>query len=72
MVEKGWTRNMKKCVSYDKLSKKEKKRINAQTRRTFNDFGCFSPITKIVPDKKEEKRRGSCREKQFYISEMCF
>ena len=45
---------MRKCVSYDKLSKKEKKHINAKTRRTFNDFGCFSPVTKIIPDKKKK------------------
>lgn len=53
---------MKKYVSYDKLSKKEKKRINAKTRRTFNDFGCSSPVTKIVQDKKKENSRRCCRE----------
>lgn len=62
MVEKGRIMNMKKCVSYDKLSKKEKKHINAKTRRTFNDFGCFSPVTKIIPDKKKENSRKCCRE----------
>lgn len=63
MVKKGWTTNMKKCVSYDKLSKKAKKQVDAKARTMFNDFGCLSPVTKIVPDKKKEKQRRRCREK---------
>ncbi len=58
---------MKKCVSYDKLSKKAKKQVNAKVRTMFNDFGCLSPVTKIVPDKKKEKLRRYCREKQINI-----
>lgn len=53
---------MKKCVPYDKLSKKAKKLVDAKSRKTFNDFGCLSSITKIVPDKKKEQNRRQCRE----------
>lgn len=62
MVEKG-RKNMNKHVSYNKLSKKAKRQVDAKARRTFDAFGCFSPVTKVVPDKKREKRRRSCREK---------
>ena len=62
MVKKGWIKNMKKCVSYDKLSKKARKQVNAKARTMFNDFGCLSPVTKIVPDKKKENSRRCCRE----------
>lgn len=54
---------MKKRVSYDKLSMKAKKQVNAKERTMFNDFGCLSPVTKIVPDKKKEQNRRLCREK---------
>lgn len=62
MVEKeSGIKNMKKCVLYDKLSKKGKKQVDAKARRTFDDFGCLSPITKIIPDKKKDSNRKCCR-----------
>lgn len=66
MVEKG-RKNMNKHVSYNKLSKKAKRQIDAKARRTFDAFGCFSPITKVITDKKKENRRRACREKQIDI-----
>lgn len=57
---------MSKHVSYNKLSKKAKRQFDAKSRRTFDAFGCFSPITKVIMDKKKEKRRRVCREKQLF------
>ena len=54
---------MNKYVSYKQLSNKAKKQVDAKARRTFNDFGCLAPVTKIVKDKKKEKNRRFCREK---------
>lgn len=44
---------MKDFVTYDKLSKKEQKKINIAKRRTWRDYGCQSPVTKVVKDKKK-------------------
>lgn len=54
-------------VSYNKLSKKAKRQIDAKARRTFDSFGCFSPVTKVITDKKKEKQRSACRKKQIDI-----
>ena len=54
---------MNKHVSYDKLSKKGKRKVDSKARKTFDAFGCLSPVTKVVPDKKKDKRRRSCKEK---------
>ena len=54
---------MNKHVSYNKLSKKAKKQVDAKARRTFDAFGCFSPVTKVITDKKKEKNRKCCRER---------
>lgn len=43
-----------KFVSYDKLSKKEQKKRNAQKR---GDWGLTKPITKVVPSKKVYNRK---------------
>lgn len=56
-------KNMNKHVSYDKLSKKGKRKVDSKARKTFDAFGCLSPVTKVVPNKKKEKRRRSCKEK---------
>ena len=45
---------MKKFVPYDKMSKKEKKKVNAQKRNDWN--GC-NPTTKIVPSAKAYSRK---------------
>lgn len=43
----------KKFVPYDKMSKKEKRKIDAQAR---NDWGDIDPFTKVIPDKRKEKK----------------
>lgn len=43
----------KKFVPYDKMSKKEKRKINSQAR---NDWGDLDPTTKVIPDKRKEKK----------------
>lgn len=45
---------MKKFVPYDKMSKKEKKRVNAQKRSDWN--GC-NPTTKVIPSGKAYSRK---------------
>lgn len=45
---------MKKFIPYEKLSKKEKKKINSQKRNDWN--GC-NPTTKIVPSQKNYSRK---------------
>lgn len=44
-------------IMYEKLSKKEKKRINSEKRNTWN----FSPVTRKCEDKTKYKR---CRAKE--------
>ena len=53
---------MEKFITYDKLSKKQKKKINASKRRMWGDYGCHSPATKVVTDKKKQERKNMCRE----------
>lgn len=45
---------MEKFISYEKLSKKEQKKINKVKRGTW---GRINPSTKIVPDKKKYNRK---------------
>lgn len=41
-------------VPYEKLSKKEQKKLNAAKRK---DWGILSPVTKVVPNKKKYNRQ---------------
>ncbi len=52
---------MKDLVTYDKLSKKEQKKINITKRTTWRDYGCQSPVTKVVRDKKKQAKKNMCR-----------
>lgn len=45
---------MEKFVSYDKLSKKEKKRLNAEKRR---DWQGLNPVTRVADDNKKAYKR---------------
>ena len=45
---------MTKFTSFDKLSKKEQKKLNAAKRRDWNGV---SPVTRVVPDNKKAYRR---------------
>lgn len=40
---------MNKYIPYEKLSKKEKRKIDLKFR---NNWGSINPITKIIPNKK--------------------
>ena len=52
---------MNNFVMYDKLSKKEKKKINSAKRRTWGYYGCQSPVTKVVSDRKKQEKKQMCR-----------
>ncbi len=45
---------MTKFTSFDKLSKKEQKKFNAEKRRDWNGL---SPVTRVVPDIKRAYKR---------------
>lgn len=43
---------MEKFISYNKLSKKEKKKADRKMRITWEEFGSISPVTRTVKSKK--------------------
>ncbi|MDE5916767.1 MAG: hypothetical protein K2G62_01410 [Oscillospiraceae bacterium] len=45
---------MKKFIPYEKLSKKEKKRLDLLKRK---DWGNVNPVNKVMPDKKKYNRK---------------
>ena len=45
---------MDKFVPYDKMSKKEQKKINDEKRRDWNGM---NPVTKVVPESKKVYKR---------------
>ena len=45
---------MKKFVAYEKLSKKEQKKLNAEKRKTWGDV---KPFTKVKPSAKLYNRK---------------
>ena len=45
---------MEKHISYEKLSKKEKRRVNARKRKTWNGA---SPVTRRTENKKKYNRK---------------
>ena len=48
---------MKKFIPYEKLSKKEKKKFNAERRVGWQDYGQVSPVTKRVESKKHKEEK---------------
>lgn len=52
---------MRKFVQYEKLSKKEKKKIDSLQRKTWSDYGSIVPAVRIIPDAKKEREKYSCR-----------
>lgn len=52
---------MKKFITYDKLSKKEKRKTDASKRRQWSDYGCLCPVSKVVPDKRKQADKRMCR-----------
>lgn len=60
---------MKKFIPYEKLSKKEKKKINNKKRQ---DWGTCNPTTKVVPSKKEYSRKVKHKKSVFGDSDTDF
>lgn len=61
---------MKKFTTYDKLSKKEKRKADASKRRRWSDYGCLCPTSKVVPDKKKLTDKYMCRTTVCYSTEV--
>ena len=59
---------MKTFVPRDKMSKRARKRLDAQNRTTWE----FSPVIKIVKSKKVYDRKKQPRNNEPYDSEGCF
>lgn len=49
---------MEKFISFEKLSKKEQKKINNSKRNTW---GAMNPAAKVIPNKKKQKEKLACR-----------
>ena len=56
---------MKKFVSYDKMSKKDKNKANSAKRKMWSDYGCLSPVSKVISNKKKETEKKMCRKNVF-------
>ena len=52
---------MKNYISYDRLSKKEKRKVDLARRKQWSAYGEMSPVTRIVADKKKECGKRICR-----------
>lgn len=59
---------MKLFVPRDKMSKRDRKKLDAQNRTTWE----FSPVTKIVKSKKVYDRKKQPRNYEPYDSGGCF
>ena len=59
--------DMKTFVPRDKMSKRERKKLDAQNRTTWE----FSPVTKIVKSKKVYDRKKQPRNYEPYDSGGC-
>ncbi|MBR4362718.1 MAG: hypothetical protein IKP42_08310 [Ruminococcus sp.] len=45
---------MERFVPYDKMSKKEQKKLNAEKRRDWNGL---NPVTRVAPDDRKAYKR---------------
>ena len=61
---------MKKFITYDKLSKKEKRKTDASKRSQWSDYGCLCPVSKVVPDKRKQADKRMCRTAIRYSAEI--
>ena len=59
---------MKSFVPRDKMSKRARKKLDAQNRTTWE----FSPVTKVVKSKKVYDRKKQPRNYEPYDPEGCF
>ena len=60
--------DMKTFVPRDKMSKRARKRLDAQNRTTWE----FSPVTKVIKSKKVYDRKKQPRNYEPYDSGGCF
>ena len=49
---------MKNYISYDRLSKKEKRKVDLARRKQWS----ISPVSRVVIDKKKEANKRVCRD----------
>lgn len=59
---------MKSFVPRDKMSKRDRKKLDAQNRTTWE----FSPVTKVIKSKKVYDRKKQPRNYEPYDSGGCF
>ena len=52
---------MKKFVPYERMSKKAKKEVNKAKHKQWSDYGCLSPVSKVVQDKRKKRNKEQCR-----------
>ena len=60
---------MKKFIAYEKLSKKEQKKLNAEKRKTWGDV---KPVTKVKPSAKLYKCKNKTGFNLFLEVKSCF
>jgi len=53
-------------IPYNKLSKKEKRKIDSLRRKNWGDIDCS---TKILPDVKKERIKQQCRHQR--VTDVC-
>ena len=56
---------MKKHIDYRKMSKKNKRVVDAGSRRLWSDYGLCSPVSRVSLDRKKEQRKYLCRQKSL-------
>ena len=50
-----------KYIPYGKMSKAKKKSLSNAKRILWSHYGCLSPVSKVIPDKKKETNKRYCR-----------
>ena len=60
---------MAKFIAYEKLSKKEQKKLNAEKRKTWGDI---KPITKVKPSAKLYNRKKKTGFNLLFEVKSCF
>lgn len=53
-------------IPYDKLSKKEKRKVDSMRRKDWGNFNCS---TKILPDVKKDGAKKQCRRQR--VTDAC-
>ena len=58
---------MEKFIAYEKLSKKEKRKLDGKKRKTW---GGLSPITRKTKNRKGYDRKNRCRRKDSFDTDF--